>query len=188
MTDRTRSPQGAGASSGSGVRCARPGDRKRSGDGGSGAFESRMPCEPTGQFRNRRTSRERATAFRDATTCHASARRSSLAVPMGIRVETDWAALGGERVSSPVPPEGLARGAVRAEPDQPSRQCRCEQTDSGSRVGVASEGHFTRNASVAVKARLTSTGLEGAHAEAVAPALSRPCAETLRRKREPVGQ
>ena len=53
-----------------------------------------MPYEPIGPLRNQRNSLERATAFRDATMWHASACRSSLAVRMGIRVETDWAISG----------------------------------------------------------------------------------------------
>lgn len=49
--------------------------------------------------------------------------------------------------------------------------------------GVRSSLHS--KCSVAVKARLTSAGLEGAHAEAVASAQCRPRDEALRRKRDP---
>lgn len=53
---------------------------------------------------------ERATAFRDATMCHASACRSSLAVPMGIRVETDWAVSGARECRVPFRPMGSVAG------------------------------------------------------------------------------
>ena len=53
---------------------------------------------------------ERATAFRDATMCHASARRSSLAVPMANRVETDWAVSGARECRVPFRPKVLPAG------------------------------------------------------------------------------
>lgn len=55
---------------------------------------------------------QRATIFRDATMYHASARRSSLAVPMGTWRGNRLGGHGGERVSSPDLPEEFAAGQL----------------------------------------------------------------------------
>lgn len=100
-------------------------------------------------------------------------------------VETDWAVSGGEKVLVPfrpkvlpagqsVPSGTILRGSVDV--NRPKQQF-------PSWRGVRRSLH--PECSVAVKARLTSAGLEGYHAEAVASAQCRPRDETLRRKRDP---